>query len=334
MVSRRLTLRVATKRLGGALSGMDIRPGLLLIALLLPVSPVLAQDWLAPLQELADQITPPKTRTTPPKNTGTSRPVPPTPPVVDKPVVAPVAPPIPLPRPDFAQDDETSPDDGAADAAAPETTPGNNTPSLTEEPASEPTPVAAPKQPGRVYQTACPALLQGLVSGQALAPITENQCGTRSPLEITGVLSRGRMVPFSGPVTTDCAMASALPGWIETVDGYAATVLKSPLARINTGPGYVCRLRNNASDGLVSEHGFANALDVSGFILEDGRAIAVKTDWLPGNASAGRLLRLAHDAACGQFTTVLGPEANADHQDHIHLDLGCHGKSCTAQICE
>ena len=100
------------------------------------------------------------------------------------------------------------------------------------------------------------------------------------------------------------------------------------------GARTTCRNRNNASSGFTSEHGFANAVDVTGFTLEDGSGIAVESDWLPSAAPEGRLLRLAHDAACSGFMTVLGPEANAEHRDHLHLDLGCHGKSCTARICE
>ncbi len=94
----------------------------------------------------------------------------------------------------------------------------------------------------------------------------------------------------------------------------------------------MCRNRYSAADGFVSEHGFANALDVVGFTLDNGQTITVDGDW--AGTPEGRLLRLAHGAACGRFTTVLGPEANADHKDHFHLDLGCHGQSCTAQICE
>ena len=257
-------------------------------------------------------------------------------------MVAPVTPPVPLARPDFAGDDKVEAAEEALEEAVPAVMPAE-----AAEPEGEALPEKRPAEapvedeaepeavvPGRVYQSACPALLQGLVAGRALPPIAEGQCGTQSPLEITAVLSRGRMVPFAAPVTMDCGMASALPAWVASVDGYASSMLESALAQINTGPGYMCRNRNGAADGFLSEHGRANALDVSGFTLEDGREISVKSGWLPGNLPAGRLLRLAHDAACGSFSTVLGPEANADHDDHLHLDLGCHGASCTAQLCE
>ena len=75
-------------------------------------------------------------------------------------------------------------------------------------------------------------------------------------------------------------------------------------------------------------------MDVTGFKLEDGRTVTVAGDWTDALSSEGRLLRYAHDAACSQFTTVLGPEANALHHDHFHVDLGCHGKTCTSRLCE
>ena len=143
-------------------------------------------------------------------------------------------------------------------------------------------------------------------------------------------LSYGSQQDYEGMA----GQASALPAWIETVDGYADAMLGSPLAGVATGTSYMCRPRNGGGKAFTSEHGFANALDISGFTLEDGRSIDVTADWLPALEPEGRLLRLAHDAACAGFTTVLGPEANAEHADHLHLDLGCHGASCTARICE
>jgi len=202
-----------------------------------------------------------------------------------------------------------------------------------EVPSPEPEPVPAP-EPDRVYQVACPAVMLGLVEAEMAPPLHEGICGEHSPLLVTGVMSRGRMVPLSSPVTTNCQMAGALPAWVEDVDGYAEAALGSRLAQVDTGTSYMCRNRNNAVAGFTSEHGFANAVDVTGFTLEDGSRIGVEGDWQPATAPEGRLLRLAHDAACAGFTTVLGPEANAEHQDHLHLDLGCHGASCTARICE
>lgn len=197
-------------------------------------------------------------------------------------------------------------------------------------------PAKAPHEQGepRVYQTACPALLNGEVEAKSLPPIADGQCTAQSPLSLTGVLVNGRMLPVSGGVVTDCGMASALPQWASEVDNYLKAREKTELAELVVGTSYMCRNVNNAAEGNLSFHGFADALDVVGFKLEDGRTVTVEAGWGDAASEDGRLLRFAHDAACGHFTTTLGPEANALHHDHFHIDLGCHGKTCTARLCE
>ena len=289
------------------------------LPLLLPTT-ALAQDFLGQFEDFVEGLTdPPAPRRPAPAAEAESE--------SEAPEVAPV----PRPRPPGL------PDSPVVEAPKPPTAAVEEEP-VEAEPAAEEAPTAvepvAETEPDRVYQAACPAVLQGLVEAEMAPPLSEGICGEQSPLVVTAVLSRGRMVPLSSPVTTNCQMASALPGWVADVDGYADAMLGSPLASINTGTSYMCRNRNNAESGFTSEHGFANAVDVTGFTLEDGRSIGVEGQWLPASAPEGRLLRLAHDAACGGFTTVLGPEANAEHRDHLHLDLGCHGASCTARLCE
>jgi hypothetical protein len=39
-------------------------------------------------------------------------------------------------------------------------------------------------------------------------------------------------------------------------------------------------------------------------------------------------------AACGWFTTVLGPGSDAAHADHLHLDIQPHGSSNRYRICQ
>jgi hypothetical protein len=273
------------------------------LPLLLPI-PAAAQDFLGQFEDFVEGLTDPPA----PKRPAPAEPA------VSGPMVAPV----PRPRP---------PDLPVV------TTPEQPVEKAEEPPVPEPM-VEPEPEPQRIYQAACPAVLQGLVVAEMAPPLRDGLCGEQSPLVVTAVLSRGRLVPLSSPVTTNCQMASALPGWIADVDGSAEAMLGSRLAEVTTGTSYMCRNRNNGETGLTSEHGFANALDVTGFTLEDGRSIGVEGNWLPATAPEGRLLRLAHDAACGGFTTVLGPEANAEHADHLHLDLGCHGETCTARICE
>lgn len=204
-------------------------------------------------------------------------------------------------------------------------------PGLRAEPDASDPPAAEPQ---RTYQAACPALMSGQVRGRVLDAIDEGPCGERSPLAVGAVLVNGRMVPLSSEAIVTCGMAAALPGWAATIESYLAARESTRLAGIVVGTSYACRLRNNAAAGAMSEHGFANALDVTGFELEDGRTFALPAGWTDPASPAGRLLRYAHEAACASFTTTLGPEANALHADHLHIDLGCHGSRCTARLCE
>ncbi len=282
---------------------------LALFAVLVAAQPLAAQDIFKPIQDFVEELVPQRSQPRP-----APRPVAPTPtPAVERPAQEAVEePPLPRPRPDdMVMDDE------------PETVPE-----------VEDEPVAAEPEPNRVYQTACPALISGRVVGEMLPPIAEGICGERSPLSITAVNVNGHQVSLSSPVTTNCAMAGALADWVSDIDAYANAALDARLDVLNTGTSMMCRNRNGGDEGFVSEHGFANALDIVGFTLADGRSIAVEQNWMPATEPEGKLLRQAHGAACGLFTTVLGPEANAEHEDHLHVDLGCHGQTCTAQICE
>lgn len=187
----------------------------------------------------------------------------------------------------------------------------------------------------RVYQAACPALLTGSVIGEIVPPLSEGSCGLQSPIAVSAIRVNGREIALSGTPVTNCTMATALADWAGEVGAYASAVLDTEVKNLATGPGYTCRLRNGADTGFVSEHGLGNAIDITAINFADGTTISVLDDWraLPAQPAA-KFLGFAHSAACGRFTTVLGPEANSEHEDHFHFDLGCHGQSCTAQICE
>lgn len=229
-------------------------------------------------------------------------------------------PPLPRPRPEASN--ESTEREPAAPVSAP----------LPEKAGPDQAAAAAP--PDRLYQTACPALLSGAVIGEMLPPLVEGRCGERSPLLLTAIRANGREIALSSPITTNCAMAGALADWVGEVDAYAGARLDHALLRLEAGTSTMCRNRVGEGNGFMSEHGFANALDLSGFTLDNGQTIAVENDWLPAATPEALLLRQAHGAACARFTTVLGPDANADHSDHFHLDLACHGQACTARICE
>ncbi len=210
---------------------------------------------------------------------------------------------------------------------------------------------------------------------EVMQPIKLGQCGTPAPVTLRSIgLSK---VELQAPAITTCRMVVALQQWIDgVVQPTAQDVYKSQVKRVNLASSYACRNRNSQAAGPISEHAVANAVDISGFVLEDGRTITILHDWgatardqkssgsastkngvpgsppgailqlggpigpaspvtpapsvlpasTPSNASTAatnesRFLHQLHQGACGIFGTVLGPEANEFHRDHLHIDL-------------
>jgi hypothetical protein len=120
-----------------------------------------------------------------------------------------------------------------------------------------------------------------------------------------------------GPVT--CEVSQAFTGWARFgVDRAARQLLGSPVRSIETFGSYSCR--NVAGSGRRSAHATGAAIDISGFVLEDGRRIMVKSGWNGGTASEREFLRVVQQSACRRFDTVLGPDYNSAHHDHLHLE--------------
>ena len=117
------------------------------------------------------------------------------------------------------------------------------------------------------------------------------------------------------PATVGCEAARAFAAW--------ATAVKADfpggLAAVTVVDAYSCRNRNRATEGKLSQHALGNAIDLSGFRAGDGTLATIADDW--SDPVTGARLRRLHAAACGPFGTVLGPEANALHADHLHLDV-------------
>jgi hypothetical protein len=121
-----------------------------------------------------------------------------------------------------------------------------------------------------------------------------------------------------------CEMAVALALWLEhEVQPLALEVFGERVTAIRSFGSYSCR--NVVGDGhwshRRSEHAVANAVDIAGFILADGRQIGVRSHWKSEGAE-GRFLRAAHARACPYFRAALSPDFNDAHRDHLHLDRG------------
>jgi hypothetical protein len=196
----------------------------------------------------------------------------------------------------------------------------------------------------------CTELLSPLDAAFELTkPIRAGQCGAPAPV----LLRRVAGVEITPPTIVNCRLAAKLHEWIVSkLQPLSHDVLGAPISRIVSASGYSCRQRLGSASARQSEHSFANAFDVRAFVTSDGRTVDVLTGWGPtardliaqaqvpdGARRTGGdarplthaqpapasefliFLRKVHETACGSFSTVLGPEANEAHRDHLHFDL-------------
>ncbi|MCU0829306.1 MAG: extensin family protein [Tabrizicola sp.] len=146
------------------------------------------------------------------------------------------------------------------------------------------------------------------IKGEEIKPIGSKVrgCGVDEPVAVTSVAG----VRLSQTATVDCSIAKALNSWVEEV---AQPAFDGRLVELQVAAHYVCRSRNNVKGAKISEHGKGRAIDISGFVLSNGKVLTVAGDY-------NRLLRRIYKAACGYFRTTLGPGSDGYHEDHFHFD--------------
>ena len=127
-------------------------------------------------------------------------------------------------------------------------------------------------------------------------------------------------------VTSQCSVTLAGYIWLQEVDKAAQKLLGSGLKSVHHAGTYSCRRQRGNGSGAWSEHAFANAWDIMGFQLKDGRVISVLKDWDSGatdeSRARARFLRKVRGSACRVFRVVLSPDFNEAHKYHFHLDQG------------
>ncbi|HEY0291741.1 MAG TPA: extensin family protein [Hansschlegelia sp.] len=152
-------------------------------------------------------------------------------------------------------------------------------------------------------------------------------CSAGPLVELTGVRRKnGGVVEIKPAATLRCAMARTVAAYVRDDLAPAAEAGGASLAKLEIAGSYVCRGRNNVAGGKLSEHGRANAIDISGLALADGRSFGIYAKDMPD-----ALASVVKGAACGRFSTVLGPGSDSHHEDHLHVDLQPrrgHGKLC------
>lgn len=155
--------------------------------------------------------------------------------------------------------------------------------------------------------------------------VPDHETGDGCGFENAARLRRSTVSWGAAGLPMSCPMIAALALWERhDLQPAAERLLGARVARVTHFGSYACRNVSNSASGRRSQHARANALDVAGFVLEDGREISVVKDWEDGGAR-GAFLSEAHTTACGRFASVLGPDYNTAHANHFHLDMGGFG---------
>jgi len=150
-----------------------------------------------------------------------------------------------------------------------------------------------------------------------LAPIEKGQCGYADAVRLDP--GGARTIGFDpAKPGMACPVAAALSMWEwNVVQPAALRHFGSRVMRYEHFGTYNCR--PIAGSTHLSQHSYARAIDIAGFVLADGRRITVARDWR-GEDGQAAFLREVRDGACGLFSTTLSPDYNAAHHDHLHLD--------------
>ena len=167
------------------------------------------------------------------------------------------------------------PASGGAGAVAPSSpsepsTPAEVTPIKEEWPAED---VARAREQCMHLLSSTPADVEWM------EPVKKGSCGLPAPIRLKSVGSDPKIV-FDPPVQVNCRMAAALGAWAKSsLQPEAKQRFSSQVVRIVGASGYSCRNIYNLPNARLSQHALANAIDIGGFGLANGRVVGVLKGW-------------------------------------------------------
>jgi hypothetical protein len=196
---------------------------------------------------------------------------------------------------------------------------------------AEPPPSAAKAE---AASTCLGKLIADGASAEAAAapPASAEGCEIDAPVRLSSITVEGGAVSLPDRPLVACEFAAALADYVRLIVApLGQAMLHAKVAEIETGPGYACRTQDRIAGAKISAHAKGLAVDFVAITLADKRRILVERQTGADEASYFRAIRTA---ACGWFTTVLGPGADAFHANNMHLDIEQHGSSGSYRICE
>jgi len=129
-------------------------------------------------------------------------------------------------------------------------------------------------------RTSCaPILSAANAEFEIIDPIRKGRCGTPAPIKLKA-LGTGVRVKISPPASLNCNMVRALNLWLEEkVQPLAKASFGAPVIEIKNISSYACRHRYNNPKKRLSEHALANALDIAGLKIANGKYVSLLKHW-------------------------------------------------------
>jgi hypothetical protein len=185
------------------------------------------------------------------------------------------------------------------------------------------------------------ACLHGLTAAgvefeQTTTPAAANPaCVIEAPVRLKAVKILSRpptVIRLPDEPILSCKFVERFGHWLgDLVGPLIAGQLNSDAKAVRTGPGYECRNRNRAENAKLSAHANGLGIDIMSFELANGQTLTIKPT---GDERSRATVEALRTGACGWFTTVLGPESDAAHAEHMHVDILPHGSSDRYRICQ
>ena len=143
-----------------------------------------------------------------------------------------------------------------------------------------------------------------------------------SALGAVQLLDIGTPVTNLGAMT--CPLARQFARWVrEAVQPAAQAVARQPVRQDRDASAPMPAGRSTASRAPGSASmACANAVDISAFVLADGRRITVLDGWNGERRGRPPLPARRPRRGCRRFSIGLGPDSDAFHRDHLHFDMG------------
>lgn len=144
-------------------------------------------------------------------------------------------------------------------------------------------------------------------------------CGIDHPITVK---SLGNQVALKPAGEMRCKTALQLSRWTSgsVIPALKLAMPEETLTALNQASAYICRKRNNAETGKISEHARGNAADIAGLTFKSGKTFSIEPR-MKDSTLQGAFQRAITSAACLYFTTVLDPGSDAAHETHLHLDV-------------